>query len=513
MTTKLAFNQIGNNIANVKDYGAVGDGVTDDTLAINAAKSAASHIYFPPGTYIVRENGGAACIALKSNVTFFGAGIGISIIKRQDNDVNSSRIMYGVGVENVTIMDLTLDGNMANQNAAYEQQHAFMVTRAGAGLGSKNIKLTRVECKDTVGDGFFFHLESQNCHMTDCVADNNLRVGANVGFVRGCMIKGCVFSNIRTNGIKTEPNDPGDIARNITITGNTFSAPNPPTSTLGGVTLGSPTTAEVNGITIVGNTFYNLDFPVLLSKAAKNVVVSGNTMRNCRSMVRALSFTSALGDIQENILVENNVGYDLLHIGTSDQYLFAFYNAKNVVCRNNIATQSTGGILARYGDFRECDDVTFSGNRIVGDNTFTALSFLNCERIEVKENTLSSVTSGKDFISIDNTTAPTIPLVYADIKDNVFLGTYRYGINLSSVSDLNTIDERSNRYLGTFTAKRLGATAAKYVNLYDGGNFSVTSGTGAPSGAPLGDRGMYIREDGGTTTTLYIWEGAAWVAK
>src|SRR3990172_10797717 len=48
-------------IINVKDYGAVGDGVTDDTTAIKAAVTAASvvtsshHIYFPVGIYICSE--------------------------------------------------------------------------------------------------------------------------------------------------------------------------------------------------------------------------------------------------------------------------------------------------------------------------------------------------------------------------------------------------------------------------------------------------------------------------
>lgn len=36
---------------NVKDYGAVGDGETDDTAAIVAAMQAGSTLYFPPGTY------------------------------------------------------------------------------------------------------------------------------------------------------------------------------------------------------------------------------------------------------------------------------------------------------------------------------------------------------------------------------------------------------------------------------------------------------------------------------
>ena len=46
----------------VKDFGAVGNGVTDDTAAINAALAASSNLLFPPGTYAV------------TTITFDGVG-------------------------------------------------------------------------------------------------------------------------------------------------------------------------------------------------------------------------------------------------------------------------------------------------------------------------------------------------------------------------------------------------------------------------------------------------------
>lgn len=44
------------DIVSVKDFGAVGDGTTDDTTAINNALAANSAIYFPAGTYLVSGN-------------------------------------------------------------------------------------------------------------------------------------------------------------------------------------------------------------------------------------------------------------------------------------------------------------------------------------------------------------------------------------------------------------------------------------------------------------------------
>lgn len=43
------------NIANVKEYGAVGNGVTDDTAAIQEALSANRYIYLPRGIYLVSD--------------------------------------------------------------------------------------------------------------------------------------------------------------------------------------------------------------------------------------------------------------------------------------------------------------------------------------------------------------------------------------------------------------------------------------------------------------------------
>lgn len=65
----------------VKDFGAVGDGVTNDTAAIQAAMTATNSLgggtlYFPVGTYLV-----ASTITATTGVKFAGAGPNVSVIK------------------------------------------------------------------------------------------------------------------------------------------------------------------------------------------------------------------------------------------------------------------------------------------------------------------------------------------------------------------------------------------------------------------------------------------------
>ena len=57
-------------------YGAVGDGVADDTAAIKAAIAAGSAVYFPKGSYKVTET-----VAISKEVHIFGAGCDLSKIK------------------------------------------------------------------------------------------------------------------------------------------------------------------------------------------------------------------------------------------------------------------------------------------------------------------------------------------------------------------------------------------------------------------------------------------------
>lgn len=80
----------GSGGVNVKSYGAVGDGTTDDTAAINAAITAAgtsSCVFFPSGTYLV-----TATLQMLDGQCFYGEGGSVSALSTIEKGFNGNLI-------------------------------------------------------------------------------------------------------------------------------------------------------------------------------------------------------------------------------------------------------------------------------------------------------------------------------------------------------------------------------------------------------------------------------------
>lgn len=92
---------------NVKKYGAVGDGVTDDTTAIKNAVLSNETVYFPNGEYIVNDT-----IILKSKHSIIGESKNNTLIKYvgDNTDTLKAVLSSGDGAYDVEIKNISIDG-------------------------------------------------------------------------------------------------------------------------------------------------------------------------------------------------------------------------------------------------------------------------------------------------------------------------------------------------------------------------------------------------------------------
>jgi hypothetical protein len=120
------------DVVNVRDFGAVGDGVADDTAAIQAAINIANgrKVFIPSGTFLVQY----LTYQPSSNIPIyiFGSGVNNTIIKKTGSSTNSV-LLIGQNpspffITNNKICDLTIDGTNKTGRACLQMLDCWYTT-------------------------------------------------------------------------------------------------------------------------------------------------------------------------------------------------------------------------------------------------------------------------------------------------------------------------------------------------------------------------------------------------
>lgn len=245
---------------NVKSYGAIGDGITDDTLSIQNAIDAGHNIYFPKGTYLCSD------LVIPSNRMIFGAGIGVSVLKLVDVPNGPLLNLNGTGSdvkENITIKDITLMHNTTYVGSAFK---GVLI----AGEYTKRIVLSRVEFKA-------FNFKAIQVRYTD----------NNATHAQGWFIEQCIFRDGGSGAI--------------------------------GIYFDSE--AEYNVVT--NCLFHTLKFGVQLFNAGNNAVLNSNFL-GCSQGVRSTITLANAGKLRVSGCAINHctdVGIEIQHtVLTAGQY-------------------------------------------------------------------------------------------------------------------------------------------------------------------------------------------------
>lgn len=152
--TKATYAMINGSPFNVLDYGAVGDGVTNDTTAIQAALTAATggNLFIPPGTYLISGSG----ITIPSNITISAYGATFKASSTPTVD-----LLKGVSKTNIVIEGLTINGN-----------DYTVATNIGLLAFQNGTNITIRDCSIVKFDRFGFILNGgSHVNVLDCYFD------------------------------------------------------------------------------------------------------------------------------------------------------------------------------------------------------------------------------------------------------------------------------------------------------------------------------------------------------
>ncbi|ASL28876.1 glycosyl hydrolase family 28-related protein [Azotobacter chroococcum] len=189
---------------NVKDFGAKGDGRTDDTDAIQTAidaayKAGGGTVYLPAGEYRVSggDKSSDGALMIKNNVYLVGAGMGETVIKLVDgwdqNVTGMIRSANGEQTHDYGISDLTLDGNRDNTGGRIDGFYTGYIP--GEDGADRNVTVERVEVREMSGYGFDPHEQTINLTIRDSLAHGN---GLD-GFVADYLIDSTFENNVSYN--------------------------------------------------------------------------------------------------------------------------------------------------------------------------------------------------------------------------------------------------------------------------------------------------------------------------
>jgi hypothetical protein len=113
--TKVSYDMVRGAPVNVLDFGAKGDGVTDDTSAIQAAinSSVAANVYFPPGNYLISQ-----CL---NNTNGYRRLFGGSQIGSKITSTSTSYIIDNTGTNYGVIENLQFESSTARAGIYYNR--------------------------------------------------------------------------------------------------------------------------------------------------------------------------------------------------------------------------------------------------------------------------------------------------------------------------------------------------------------------------------------------------------
>lgn len=198
-------------------FGAVGDGLTDDTGHIQDALNAVPNLYFPgPATYLIDATVGLRPQSYQHIFLHPQAVIQVA--------PTSAPSYHAFLLDTVTQVHLR-GGQIIGDRAT----HIGSTGEAGIGISlsaATSIRMEEMAISECWGDGLYIAGSCQDIHLRRVTSSHNRRQGLSLIRVDGFTAEHCAFMNTDgvspQSGVDLEPNGPADIIQNILFTHCSF---------------------------------------------------------------------------------------------------------------------------------------------------------------------------------------------------------------------------------------------------------------------------------------------------
>lgn len=485
-TTRTVSSKL-NDFVSVKDFGAVGDGLVNDTAAFQAALNAYGAVFVPGGRATVYM---ITSIAIPNHTTLFGLGATI----RQIAGTNSSMI---VAQDTATATGLTLDGLTIDHNGpnVLGNTVAILFNCCTRVLITNNVVLnarvhaiqlaniatdSRIENNlvDTFGTGglgsgvVLFRGASRNA-----VVGNLIRNGAAGTY-------GVLIDDASTSSTDSVPSNDNTISGNVISTvafgvgvegslGNTVC-----NNVIDGIASGTGIdvsqgfgNAQSCDTMIAGNIVRNVSGGGNgIRVVGSNIIVENNLIATVTSTGRGIVLLTEAGAAQRNITIRNNTLRDQQ---ATQAIRIAPTTVNNLVIEGNLIDSSADNAIDTTGGGSAW---SISGNRIltafkagisVGAGTLSGLRIAG----NTIRNVATSAPATFDAITVNGAAITRVQIADNMIIDDQATRTTRNAVSVSAATHVEVRDNFTCGQVGvvlTGTASTADTGAPKAWLVFDG---------------------------------------------
>ena len=428
---------------NVKDYGALGDGVTDDRpaiqLAFNAAIAAGGGcVFFPSGKYpCVVTDGGAIGIPTfaffgpsTGNILFLGEGRSSHIVMAGDGTLGDRRLFdIRNGCKHIGFKNLKMSSELINE---HEQQHLLHFDNQSSSAELETGRAIIVNCYfgHTRGDAIRFlgndtkrikHVLVKRC-IFDMTSAPGARSRSAFSFQRASddIILDANWTGGGGSSIEFEPSGTGSNERMI-ITRNIFSDTSGATQ-LTGNGPGQPHTQSIvsynHALQLAGLDLQNMivcsnivnnenslaDGVVAFQERIFNMTVCDNLIYQANNTATATVlafFIHSAGTVGRNIVVTGNMCVN--EKDAEDGGVVSFQDTSDIVCADNLLifklSVADKGAMVKFEDTTQPEHtMTCRGNLGVCTNQRSKRGFVGGPyNTTVADNLLRNINSGVTY--------------------------------------------------------------------------------------------------------------------